>query len=187
MQRKTTWKNISFLVVAELLSIVHCKINIDTVSCVTNCSILHSIVYTTLPQVTFHERCNTKGPRSFPCKKEHSEVGKTDRAHFHCPVCSKTIFHRQHFIKHLKTHYTEPAQTATAERDECHGNVDSGEEEDVEGNQRSHHEDVAHSADETEAPGSEGSCNEGGHEEKRSKVTKCRRDNPTSKSCPFCL
>ena len=56
----------------------------------------------------------------------------------------------------------------------------------MEGNQRSHHEDVAHSVDETEAPGSEGSGNEGGHEEKRSKVTKCRRDNPTSKSCPFC-
>ena len=123
-----------------------------------------------------------QGAPCFPCKKEHSEVGKTDRAHFHCPVCSKTVFQRQHFIKHLKTHYTEPAQTVAAERDECHGNVDSGEEEDVEGNQRSHHEDVAHSADETEAPGSEGS----GNEEKRSKVTKCRRDNPTSKSCPFC-
>jgi len=45
---------------------------------------------------------------------------------------------------------------------------------------------IAHSADETEAPDSEGSGNEGGNEENLSKVTKCRRDNPTSKTCPFC-
>ena len=114
------------------------------------------------------------------CKKEHNQVGKTDRAHFHCPNCSKTVFHRQRF--RFPLNYSAPT-AAAAEKDECHGNIDSGEEEDVEGNQRSHHEEGAHSsADETEAQVSEGSDNE----EKRSKITKCRRDNPTSKTCPFC-
>ena len=66
------------------------------------------------------------------------------------------MFHHQRFIKHLKTHSTEPTPNAAAEKDECHRNVDSGEEEDVEGNQRSHHEEGSHSsADKTEAQGSD--------------------------------
>ena len=59
-----------------------------------------------------------KGTPCFPCKKEHNQVGKTDRAHFYCPDCYKTVFHRQRFIKHLKTHSTEPTPTAAVERDE---------------------------------------------------------------------
>ena len=51
-----------------------------------------------------------KGTPCFPCKKEHNPVGKTDRAHFHCLDCSKTVFHRQRFIKHHKTYSTIPPQ-----------------------------------------------------------------------------
>ena len=44
-----------------------------------------------------------EGQSCFPCRLEHN--GKsTNRAHYHCPHCDKTIFIRNRFIKHLESH-----------------------------------------------------------------------------------
>ena len=44
------------------------------------------------------------GNYCYPCKLSHDNLGKSERFHFHCPVCQCTILNRDPFIKHLKLH-----------------------------------------------------------------------------------
>ena len=45
-----------------------------------------------------------RGNCCYPCKLSHDNLGKSERFHFHCPVCQCTILNRDPFIKHLKLH-----------------------------------------------------------------------------------
>lgn len=44
------------------------------------------------------------GQLCYPCKQKHGPTDTSVRAHFHCPVCTKTILNRSEFIKHLNKH-----------------------------------------------------------------------------------
>ena len=40
----------------------------------------------------------------YPCKIKHAELGISERCHFHCPICLKTVFSKQPFCFHLERH-----------------------------------------------------------------------------------
>ena len=44
------------------------------------------------------------GKSCYPCKLSHDNLGKSERFHYHCPVCQCTILNQEPFIKHLKLH-----------------------------------------------------------------------------------
>ena len=40
----------------------------------------------------------------YPCKQHHGSQGKSNRAHYHSPICSKTVLNKKPFQNHLESH-----------------------------------------------------------------------------------
>lgn len=75
----------------------HCKLCCKTFTTPFRCQ-RHFIQSHVNRAVPYH------GKFCFPCKLSHDNLGKSERFHFHCPVCQCTIINRDPFIKHLKHH-----------------------------------------------------------------------------------
>lgn len=42
------------------------------------------------------------GKNILPCKLRHDQPGKSLRAHYHCPICNKTVINRAPFLNHVQ-------------------------------------------------------------------------------------
>ena len=127
-----------------------------------------------------------KGTSCFPCKKEHSKTGKAKRAHYHCPVCEKTILNRVRFTKHLKTHSSTPTPPVSTVQDDGHAtdcsSVDAGN--DGKNTDSFPEGGDIDCSDEAKTRSNGGDDEE---EEHTSDMTRSKRNNPDLKECPFCL
>ena len=47
---------------------------------------------------------DVEGKMCYPCKVQHKDLGKCERAHYHCPICDSTFFIRQQFQNHVLSH-----------------------------------------------------------------------------------
>lgn len=75
----------------------HCKLCNKTFTTPFRCK-RHFIQSHANRAVPYHGKC------CYSCKLSHDNLGKSERFHFHCPVCQSTILNRDPFIKHLKLH-----------------------------------------------------------------------------------
>lgn len=107
------------------------------------------------------------GKFCYPCKLSHENQGKSERFHFHCPLCQCTIINRDPFIKHLKDH------NDSKETPQTHGDCEKD-------NKRGSEENVTNKDDDED-----GSCVD---QEKYSNEdsTISRRAIPEMKECSIC-
>ncbi len=70
---------------------------------------------------------NYNGVTQYPCKLQHGINNNTDRIHYHCPVCKRTVKYRGPFQLHLKAHNLKKVSSDTKFQDH-HGNDQAGAE-----------------------------------------------------------
>ena len=53
------------------------------------------------------------GTTCYPCKVKHNNFGRSERAHYHCPICNGTVLNRQRFLNHMENHETSVKPNST--------------------------------------------------------------------------
>ena len=121
----------------------------------------------------------------YPCKRQHGKAGTNERAHFHCPVCEKTVPPQPAFIKHLEKHFSQQARPDVETSESCKDREDIEDAAEVYGlqhevRQGSQNEDepagVTQESTREEEQGVEEEAVES--DQGVAEVTPCKRGNP---------
>ena len=141
-----------------------------------------------------HKHCKLYGGNPiYPCKRQHGNGERNDRAHFHCPVCWKTVSPQPAFIKHLAKHLPQQARHDVEMSEACKDRGDIVDAGDVYGLQHEVGQQSQNQAEpagvkqkptEEEQQGDEEETNVSDQEV--AEVTQCKRDRPSKSVCPVC-
>ena len=117
----------------------------------------------------------------YPCKRQHGDTGRSQRSHFHCPICKGTVTHRSPFVKHLENHDALQVQPEEGCRDENEDRVSS-----------ENHDEEPHDEGEQEVTGQEDEEDEtyevqsNNIDDETLKNCKSNRSNITKRACLIC-
>lgn len=131
------------------------------------------------------------GTPIYPCKRQHGDAGRSQRSHFHCPVCKGTVTHRTAFVKHLEKHHVmqvnqeeenyEPSEGCIDEKEYGVFGVSHDEEEESKDERE---QEAAGQEDDEDEKLDEGQSYD--FDEETLEMHEFNRSNISKKACPVC-
>ena len=67
------------------------------------------------------------GKNILPCKLKHNQAGKSLRAHYHCPICNKTVINRAPFLSHVTNRHSQQKSEGNRREDAKSNQTDEPE------------------------------------------------------------